>query len=65
VRSGGSVPQFPFGPVEKRLHLVVDCCVADTLFATQFWLPSLLLIRRVDLRAAALCHMIIYHSLSQ
>jgi hypothetical protein len=33
---------------------VVDCCVADTLYAAQFWLPDLLLIRRLDSRAAAL-----------
>jgi hypothetical protein len=43
-----------FGPVEKPLHLVVDCCVADTLFAAQFWSPNLLLIRRLDSRAATL-----------
>jgi hypothetical protein len=28
---------------------VVDCCVADTLFAAQFWSPDLLLIRLLDL----------------
>jgi hypothetical protein len=28
-RSVASVPQFPVGPVEKPLHLVVDCCVVD------------------------------------
>jgi hypothetical protein len=33
VQSHSSLLDLWFGPVEKPLHLLVDCCVADTLFA--------------------------------
>jgi hypothetical protein len=40
-------------------------CVADTLFATQFWSPGLLLIRHLDSHAAALGIWISFHKGNQ